>query len=491
MDKTAGKRFVFVNLSIKSGYNSGMNHGIAHLVPILRRHFYQPYLLNLRSELSDVEFLNQVGALNPDIVGFSCVSNQFMYLIRYSRALKSRNVMQLAGGVCATLEPEEVLSKACLDGVCVGEGEVPLEDLLSNMESGRDVRCTKGFFWKTGAGIKKNAVPHFIDDLSTLEFPDYTVFEKSVISNSGVLDVLLSRGCPFDCAYCCNRILTGVYDSPKGHLRFPSVDYSITLIKGLLKQYPCTSLIVFSDDLFISNVPWYEEFSRAYKENIGLPYQCLSRPEYINTGVLRLLRESGCVRIRMGLESGDEAFRRKMLNRNYSNDFFIEKAAMIKEAGIELYVYNIVGFPFEGAKEMNNTLLLNKKVRPNDGVCTFFYPYKGTRLYGLCEENGLLKDEAELMKTTNYNTRPSIKLAPAVERQCLSFQKKITAYLYRQSLKRKYEKFRASHSKVTRGVYFVYLLAVYCLKPFLVRVVYDSKYLLPLFLRLKKLLRRA
>ena len=125
-------------------------------------------------------------------------------------------------------------------------------------------------------------------------------------------------------------------------------------------------------------------------------------------------------------------FRKKILNRHHTNKQILEKCELLKEGGLQLYTFNIVGFPFETKKEMNDTLNLNKKIEPDSGQCSFYYPYKGTELYKLCEENDLLRDEKQLMKLTNYNMRPSLKLTKEQEKEIISYYQKIYLYLNRR-----------------------------------------------------------
>jgi hypothetical protein len=66
-------------------------------------------------------------------------------------------------------------------------------------------------------------------------------------------------------------------------------------------------------------------------------------------------------------------------------------------------------------------------------VCTFFYPYKDTRLYKICQERGLLKDKPEMLEITNYNTRPSIIMSAGQEKDCIKYQRRILNYLLRHA----------------------------------------------------------
>ena len=428
-----GKRFIFINLSIECGYNTGINHGIAYLTSLLKKRLYEVACLNIRHEISVEDFIDKINDFQPSIVGFSCTSHQFKYLMRYSKEIdKSPGVLQIAGGVGPTLDPEFILDQSSVKGVCVGEGEIPLSNLLDDIDNQRDIFDTKGFFWRKDNEIKKNGIPQFITDLSSLDFPDYSIFEKEITDSYGYLLITLSRGCPFDCHYCCNKALAQIYPDPKSYSRLPSVEHSIRLIERLIEQYPKTKFILFQDDLLIADKIWFEDFAWEYRKRIGIPYRTCARAECIDPGIIAALKLSGCRWVYLGLESGSESLRAKLLNRKYSNRMFIEKVRMIKNSGMSLYTYNIVGFPFETKEQLNATFKLNKQIGPHAGVCTFFYPYKHTALYKICKESELLKNPDEILEITNYNSKPSIKMDRFQKKNCIYFQKKITRYLVDQ-----------------------------------------------------------
>ena len=437
-------------------------------------------MINLRSDIGIKEFINRIDALEPSMVGFSCISsNQLEYLVKYSKALAEKNILQLAGGVCATLNPEEVLSRSAVKGVCIGEGEVPLENLFTNIAGGKDIFYTEGFYWNTNGQVKKNPVPQYEPNLSNFEFPDYTIFDDSVVCNRGIILVLLSRGCPYSCTYCCNAALKKVYPASSKYFRVPSVEYSIEFLKKMIIRYPQTKFIEFEDDLLISNKRWFENFASEYKKRINIPYSICARPEYINKDIVKCLKNSGCEKALVGLESGNERLRRDLLNRNYSNELFIEKAKIIKDAGIELFTFNMVGFPFETKEEMQDTLELNRRAEPDTGFCTFFYPYKGTELYALCDREGLLKDRKEMAKITNYNTKPAIKLTSVKEKECIKYQKKIMSYLVMQLIRYNYKKSHRSY---------LYLWFEYYAKPRLIQFIFSRNYLFFCYSKIKSFL---
>jgi radical SAM superfamily enzyme YgiQ (UPF0313 family) len=438
-EKEITKRFVFVNPAINiagSGLvNHGLvNHGIAFLAPIIKKYGYKVKVIYINEEISNERFINEIKDFNPSIIGFSITSHQIKYLKKYSDALKDlKHTLLIAGGVHPTLDPDGTLKQTSLMGVCIGEGEIPVENLLRNIKEKKNIFKTKGFYWKDKDKIIKNPVQQFIKDLSTIEFPSHSIFNlDQTRQQTDQLLMVFSRGCPYQCTYCCNKALSEVYLSNKNFFRIPPVEYCIKLLESVIKEYDIINSIWFEDENLIANKEWFLEFAEKYEKRIGLPYDLQGRIESLDREVVAALKNSGCKLLYVGLESGDEKLRLNLLNRKYSNELFIKKAKMVKKAGIKLHTYNIVGFPFESKKQMKETLRLNKIIKPNGGRCMFFYPYKKTKLYKICKENKLLKSEKEMSEMTNIFIGPAIKMTKKQEKACKLYYQKINSYFSRQ-----------------------------------------------------------
>lgn len=426
------KKFLFVNLSIECGC-VGVNHGIAHLVPVVKKYSYNVTCLNIQKEISKGEFRRKIEDFAPSVIGFSCTENQLKYLIKYSGELtRYPEILQIAGGTAPTLDPDWILRKTGIKGVCIGEGEVPVANLLNNIDKGKDIINTEGFYWCLNGNVKKNRIPEFTSDLSVLDFPDYSVFENNLVSYDGNLNIMLSRGCPYNCYHCCNKALSNVYPSSKKYFRLPSVNHSISLIERTIKQYPETKFIGFEDDLLIADKTWFKDFTEKYSKKINLPYRICVRAECVDQSIVETMKNSGCMQASLGLESGNENLRKNLLNRHHKNGLLIEKCKMIKAAGIDLFTFNIVGFPGETGKEMQDTFDLNREIAPNSGACLFFYPYRGTELYNICKRKNLLKGANEMLEITNYCTKPSIEMTIRQKKDCMYFHKKLSRFFAKQ-----------------------------------------------------------
>lgn len=420
------KRFLFVYLAVAEGY-AGASYGISYLAPIIRKHAYDVSLLAVTTDISTEEFRKKVEGFNPSIVGFSCTSPQFKYLKKYSEALESNHEwMLICGGSLPTLDSQTVLTQTAIQGAAIGEGEQSVDKLLENIEKGRSVYDTPGFYWNIDGTIKINQIPTFIADISQLDFPDTTVYEDWMVCNCNhELEIVLSRGCPYECHYCSNKALKDMYPSSAGYFRIPSVTYTIALVEQLVKRYPQARNLSFNDDLLIADKKWFASFAEAYGEKIHLPYRLNVKPETITPEIVTHLKDSGCYMAMIGLESGNEQLRKKLLNRHYSNKLFYEKCKLIKDAGLRLATFNIVGWPYETKEEMMETLEMNKKIGADAGVCTYFYPFRGTVLYNLCKKEGFLKDENF---RSNYNTGPNIRLTKVSEEDCIQMHNELMAF---------------------------------------------------------------
>jgi len=447
----AGKKVVFITLSVGKLRAKGANPGVAALVPVFKKYSYEVSVLEMRDDFRKEDFLREIDERDPSIVGFSCTSPAYRYLVKYSNMLAERpEILQIAGGVHVTLDPRDVLSRTSVHGACIGEGEIPLEDLLGRIERGDDISKSQGFFWKFDDVITENPRPPFVEDLTTLAFQDFSVFARDVVVKDWDVDrnivveacdrkkyitVQLSRGCPYRCPYCCNSACANVYPSPQKYYRIPSVEYSVTFLEKMLKDYPEVNFIETFDDLLIANKEWFISFAQAYKKRIHLPYKLDGRAEHITPEIIKALKDSGCVQVAMGIESGDEGLRQNLLKRPPSNEFIIERCRLITDAGLELMSINMIGLPFETKRQMKATLEFNKRINPHFGTVQFFHPYKRTELYDLCQRHGLLKNEGEMINIGDNFERPFIKLPDATEDQCRRLQKKLLFFFFMQTLR--------------------------------------------------------
>ncbi len=343
---------------------------------------------------------HKLQTFRPDLVGITVATNDLSYGIWICNQIKKIDSKTpiVCGGYHATIAPEDIIKQDCFDVVCIGEGEYPILELANSIQKGKINTNIRNMWFKIkdskgNIKIKKNKLRPLQQNQDKLPFTDRKLFdyEKYLNYNKGIATFIASKGCPFGCAYCINNFLLKKYKGLGKYLRFRSADSIIKEIKQVLKTYNNQIReIEFYDDTFTLNKQLVKEFSKKYKKQICIPFNINIRAGSVTKQDLILLKNAGCYRVSIGIESGDEFIRNKVMKRNQTEKQIIDTFKWCREVGLQTYSFNMVGLPYETKKTIRATIELNKKCKPDFVGVSIFNAYKGTELYDLCEKNGLL-----------------------------------------------------------------------------------------------------
>jgi radical SAM superfamily enzyme YgiQ (UPF0313 family) len=363
--------------------------GIGAISAVLKKNNHQTDLVCMHRKLNTKLLISRINNYRPDMIAFTSDTTQFVYVKRLIDRIRNLDIFTILGGVHASLCPSCLEEIAGLDAVCIGEGEYSMLDLANNFEKKPRKYDIENIWFKTRNGLIKNGLRPFIDNLDELPFSDRSIFNFQEIINSdyGRIPFMLSRGCPYSCTYCASPSMGKLQ---KGrYVRFMSTDRAIKELKSIKDKYMFKS-IFFADDIFTLDKNYVNEFCKQYKEEIGMPFEVNSRVEASSLEVFKLLKNAGCFKVHIGIESGDEEFRKNVLNRKMSNEQIINAFKFAREAGLQTKSYNIVGFPYETNKIHEATVEINRKIGPDGHVCYIFQPYPGTNLYDICKKEGYI-----------------------------------------------------------------------------------------------------
>ena len=361
-----------------------------------------------------------------EIVGFTLMTYYFDRVVYLSKKIKQAlNVPIIWGGIHPTIRPDESLEYA--DIVCIGEGEEAVVELLQKMESGKDYFKTRNFYFKDRDKIYINKVRPLIRNLDTIPYPDYELntqyvwnkktgtidkFNKEMFKkhlsntafycNKGLIpyQTMVTRGCLFNCSYCCNSVLRKLY-SGQTYVRRRGVKNFIGELELVKKEFPFIQAIDICDDSFFDgNEEEIEEFSITYKSKIGIPFRCLASPLTITSKKMDDLVNSGLFMIQMGIETGSKKGK-SVYKRNIPNDKIINAARIIcrYKDYIDAPLYDIiVDNPYEDYKDNIETMkLLLKLPKPYEIQIFSLVFYYGTALYEKAKKDGILGDEGQLI----------------------------------------------------------------------------------------------
>jgi len=398
--------FVYSDINTMGLGGKSYHFGIGALSASLKNRRHASRLFYTQKESNVSLLLKEIKEFGPDVIGYTSDTTQFPYIKKIIGQLKNLKVFSILGGCHASLSPGCLTEVEGLNAICIGEGEEPLSELVQSLENRNDIKNIPSLWIKTQEGrIIKNPTRPFISNLDSLPFSDYDSFDyqRIIDSDCGRLSFMLSRGCPFSCAYCASPVMGKLQEGK--YVRFMSVERAIAELKHLKSRYSFKT-IFFADDTFTIDKEYVSRFSEIYKKEINIPFEVNARVETISVGILEALKKAGCFKVHMGIEHGNEIFRKNILNRSMSNELIISAFKLAKDQGLATKSYNIVGFPFETEKLHQDTVNINRQINPTGHVCYIFQPYPGTGLYDICLKEGFLKNNGS--ETVTHSRRDTI-----------------------------------------------------------------------------------
>ncbi|MCJ7694947.1 MAG: B12-binding domain-containing radical SAM protein [Anaerolineaceae bacterium] len=391
---------IYPDINEGAGYSGAYYTGMGILSAVLRQAGHGVQLLHITQPITEEGFYKRIEPMLPEkgpiLIGFSITSNMLPFLETWSKWIKMKwaKAIIIAGGVHPTLTPEDTIALPSVDIVCVGEGEGAIVELTDSIAKGEIPTGIRNLWIKqTDGKVEKNPLRPLVD-LDSLPIPDRDIYDFINLHNEsrGEANLVVSRGCPYHCTYCCNDALREVNKGLGRPVRFRSVPLVIEEIKSIVHDYPSINRIVFCDDILPLWRKWFSDFSKTYASEIAIPFTCNLRPNLVNEEIVSELKQAGCVEIRFGLESGNDDVREKIMNRQLTREQMLYAFRVCKNAGIKTFAFNIVGLPGECVEQMLDTVKLNADVMADVTRVTIFYPYPKTKLYDLCAEMNILTD---------------------------------------------------------------------------------------------------
>jgi anaerobic magnesium-protoporphyrin IX monomethyl ester cyclase len=372
-----------------------MQFGISYISSLLKSEGHETRLVVPTRE-NDGIVDEHVRDFEPGLICFTSVYTEFAFLSRVAARVKRSHpeIFLLAGGPHASLNPDDCL-KSAFDGVCVGEGEYPTLELVEKLENGRSPTGIPNLYIKRGENIERNPTRPFVQDLDELPFPDREMWIPWVANPLSRPSVLVGRGCPFQCTYCCNHTLGRLSEGKYVRLRSPQ--NIVDELLGIKSAFPYLCEAYLEVETLGVNLEWALELcSLLERMNSGfeIPIKFGSNLRVTpNAGYEELFaafKRSNFRFINIGLESGSERLRRDVLKRNYSNQDIISAVQTARRHGLEVGMYNLIGIPGETKKDFRETIRVTRTCRPNWFLLSVFFPYPGTELHDTCLELGLL-----------------------------------------------------------------------------------------------------
>ena len=315
---------------------------------------------------TDEEIFSEMRKFKPDIVAMSSMTAYRGFMLRMTKAIKDKKwpCVTVVGGFDSSFFPEIIEEVKHIDVLCRGEGNDAMVQLANAIKKGENYSKLNNLWVRQDNKIHKNPLAPFVN-MNDKSFDDHEIYRKyKYFRDIEFVQIMAGRGCPYRCAYCFNHKYQEMYlpvSRRYASLRNPEI--VIAEIKELKDKYNYKT-VFFNDSTLGYNKKWLIEFCKMYKESgIDLPFTMNMCANEINQEVAEALGSTGkCYLIRMGLEAGNETFRKKVIRKNVTDKQLEDATNNLAKVGIPVSFQFMLGLPAETFEMALHTLNLSKKL---------------------------------------------------------------------------------------------------------------------------------
>jgi len=237
-----------------------------------------------------------------------------------------------------------------------------------------------------------------------------------------------SRGCPNNCIFCF-----------RVNFRDKFRKKSITQIRKELKILEDCNInyVYLIDEIFGVDKEWSELVCSELKRH-GIKWRCQTRPELLDKKFIRIMANSGCLMVDIGLESTDRRILKFLNKSDIDLNKFKEDISYIIRQNIQPTILCIIGSPYETKITIKRTLdyILSFPLDKIKVYAKLMLPYPHTKLWkmGLKENKDLID-----FKSIGYNAgiiMNNFKNTFAIRNECVRFNNIIWYKQIKKKLKK-------------------------------------------------------
>jgi len=264
------------------------------------------------------------------------------------------------GGPHTSFHSEEA-AEHC-DAVCLGEGETVWPSMLQDAAAGRLRK-----FYRTDGPCRLDQLP----------MPRYDLIDLNPYGFFKTFSVQSSRGCPFRCEFCSERLYLG-----ESYRYRPTGD-----VVEEIKRIGAKN-ILFADSNFAGKLSHTMELMEALLP-LGIRWSALWSAHLCrNDDFMDLAKKSGLLHLNIGMESIDSKTLASMNKKANKAGEYRQMLAGLRKRGISYSLNFIFGWDTETEDVFPATLEFLKKNKVPAAYFNILTPDKGTPLYDrMLEEN--------------------------------------------------------------------------------------------------------
>ncbi|MDA2933721.1 B12-binding domain-containing radical SAM protein [Acidobacteria bacterium AH-259-D05] len=374
------------------GINVGLPLSCLYLGTVLQQAGYRVEILDERvtSDFEE-EVAQSICREKPILAGISTMTGmQIRGGLKAARALRNvePSLPIVWGGVHPSLCPDSTLKDDLCDLVVVGEGEITLVELADCLRESGDLSSVKGIGYKADGELKFTPGRPMIENLDVIPRPNYDLikmeqyFTRAPSTGEAQLQMVTSRGCPFDCEFCYNLKFN------EQRFRYHSAERTVSDLVYLVERFGVNAVFI-EDDYFFGHPGRVEKIcDLLLKEKLDLLIQVPCRVDYLhrqNDEMIDKLYRAGFKELWVSPESGSPERLKEILKRTTLEQ--VRKVnRLLSRSDVYVKYGFMAGFPNETREETLQTVdfmfeLLSTNPSAGTAPVAIYTPYPGTTLY--------------------------------------------------------------------------------------------------------------
>lgn len=339
------------------------------------------------------EIISTITQKKPDIVGMTAYTYNINDVAYFLAQLKKSlpDVKTVIGGPHITGEPILTLQRfPVIDYGIIGEGELPLNQLINYLSSDQDVSGIDALVYRDNQGkVVANRKLQLLNNLDDIPFADWESLPMDKYWDSLTTEkkygvIFASRGCPHSCIFCAAGVALGKKSRKRSPQNF------VSELAYLGDKYGITEFN-FLDSTFTIDKKWVMEIcDEILKLKHAIKFKCTTRANNADIEMYQHMKKAGCTTLLLGVDSCDSKIL-KSSRKGMSCEQIENAISIIEKVGISIDASFIIGLPEETKETINRSIKLAKRImKKNNSMAAFTMatPFPGTEFYDLALKEG-------------------------------------------------------------------------------------------------------
>ncbi len=385
--------------------------GPALLATILENGGNEVHILDLQVDnLTEKDLLSFINGYKPNAICLSLLAATTP-IVNYVFNLVRQNfpeIVNICGGVHASIYPKSTLENSSIDYVVYGEAENTLKELVFALANKKDISTVKGVYYRKNENVEFSGYRPTINNLDEFPIPSRKYFDlkkyvpvPNQYKRLPATNMVTGRGCTYSlCTFCFEST---PFVREKSYRRV-SVKRAIEELEYLQKEYGIKE-VSFWDDEFLMGGDWVEEFCDALIEKkMDIVWSCYGKVNYVKPDRMQKMAKAGCWNIFFGLETGNQELL-NFMKKGQTLEMMKNAVKWAHDAGIEVRGSFILGLPLETPEMGEKTIDFAISLDLDYGQFNLTTPYEGTEMYEACKSGkyGTYYGEGDHASHTNVN----------------------------------------------------------------------------------------